>query len=54
MLNISDDKRALVAKVKRQRKNLKPELFELKADSTRKKYLFNYEIITKCLPLDDM
>ena len=50
----ADDKRALVAEVKRQRKNFKPELFEAKVDTIQKKHLFNYEIISKCFSMDDM
>ena len=50
----ADDKRALVAEVKRQRKNFKPEFFEAKVEAIHKKVLFKYEIETKCLSLDDM
>ena len=49
-----DDKRALVAEVKRQRKNFKPELFKTKVEAITKKILFKYEIETKLLSLDDM
>ncbi len=49
-----DDKRALVAEVKRQHKNFKPELFEAKVEAIRKKVLFKYEIETRCLSLDNM
>lgn len=48
------DKKALIAEVKRQRKNFKPELFLQKVEAIRKKVLFNYEIETKCLTMDDM
>ena len=50
----ADDKRALAAEVKRQRKNFKPDLFEEKVEAIRKKLLFNYEIETKCFCVDDM
>lgn len=50
----ADDKRALVGEVKRQHKNFKPGLFEVKVEAIRKKHLFNYEIETKCFTLDDM
>ncbi|MDH6342210.1 AAA+ ATPase superfamily predicted ATPase [Parabacteroides sp. PFB2-12] len=50
----ADDKRALVGEVKRQRKNFKPELFNAKVETIRKKVLFKYEIERKCLTLDDM
>ena len=48
------DKKALVAEVKRQRKNFKPEAFQEKIDAIRKKVLYKYEIETKCLSMDDM
>lgn len=50
----TDNKRALVAEVKRQRKNFKPDLFQQKVEAIRKKILFKYEIETKCWSLDDM
>ena len=49
-----DNKRALVAEVKRQRKNFKPDLFQQKVEAIRKKILFKYEIETKCWSLGDM
>lgn len=49
-----DDKKALVAEVKRQRKKFKPELFKTKVEAVRKKALFNYKIETKCFSMDDM
>lgn len=49
-----DNHTALVAEVKRQRKNFKPELFDTKVEVIRKKILYKYEIQTKCLTLDDM
>lgn len=48
------NKKALVAEVKRQRKNFKPEIFQEKVDAVRKKVLYKYEIETKCLSMDDM
>lgn len=43
----------LIAEVKRQRKNFKPELFQQKVEAIRTKLLFNYEIETTCLTLED-
>ncbi|WP_240052449.1 ATP-binding protein, partial [Bacteroides salyersiae] len=37
------NKKALVAEVKRQRKNFKPEIFQEKVDAVRKKVLYKYE-----------
>ncbi|MCD7849955.1 MAG: ATP-binding protein [Parabacteroides sp.] len=48
------DKKALVAEVKRQRKNFKPELFQQKVEAIRKKVLYKYEIETRCWTMDDM
>lgn len=48
------EKKALVAEVKRQRKNFKPELFQQKVEAIRQKLLFKYEIESKCLTLEDM
>lgn len=50
----ADDKRALVAEVKRQRKNFKPELFQQKIEFIRTKILSKYEIESKCFTMDDM
>ena len=48
------EKKALVAEVKRQRKNFKPELFQKKIDVIRNKVLHNFEIESRCLTLEDM
>lgn len=40
----AEEKKALVAEVKRQSKNFKPDLFALKIEELRKKVLFKYEI----------
>lgn len=48
------EKKAIVAEVKRQRKNFKPELFQQKVDAIRQKVLFKYEIEGKCLTMEDM
>lgn len=48
------EKKALVAEVKRQRKNFKPELFQQKLEAIHKKVLFKYEMEAKCLTLEDM
>lgn len=45
---------ALVAEVKRQRKNFKPELLHSKAEHLRTKVLPEYEIEERVLSLDDM
>lgn len=50
----AEEKRALVAEVKRQSKNFKPELFAQKVESLRKKVLFKYEIESRLLSLEDM
>lgn len=48
------EKKALIAEVKRLRKNFKPELFQSKIEAIHKKVLFKYEIEGKCLTLEDM
>lgn len=50
----AEEKRALVAEVKRQRKSFKPEDFKRKVEIMRKKILSNYEIEPACYCLDDM
>lgn len=49
-----DNKKALVAEVKRQRKNFKPQLLELKIEILKNKVLHKYEVESVCLDLDDM
>jgi len=44
----------LIAEVKRQRKNFKPELLQQKVDVIRTKLFFKYKIETTCLTLEDM
>lgn len=46
--------RAVVAEVKRQRKNFKPELLAAKVEHLKKKLLPKYKIETVCLSLEDM
>lgn len=46
--------KALVAEVKRQQKNFKPELFRQKIEAIRTKVLFKYDIESKCLTMEDM
>ena len=46
--------KAVVAEVKRQRKNFKPELLEQKVEHLKKKLLPRYTIETMCLSLEDM
>lgn len=50
----ADNERVLVAEVKRQRKNFKPELLEEKVAVIRAKLFFKYQIETVCLTLDEM
>lgn len=50
----ADNRRALVAEVKRQRKNFKPELFQEKVATIRQKLLSNFEIEAKLLTMEDM
>lgn len=45
---------AVVAEVKRQRKNFKPELFAAKVEHLKKKLLPKYTVEMLCLSLDDM
>lgn len=49
-----DNKKALVAEVKRQRKNFKPQLLESKIEAARNKVLSKYEIDSICLDIEDM
>ena len=48
------EKKALVAEVKRQKKNFKPELFQKKIEAIHNKVLFKYEIESKCLSMEDL
>ena len=50
----AEEKRALVAEVKRQAKNFKPELLAQKVEAIRKKILYNYEIESRLFSMDDM
>lgn len=50
----AEEKKALVAEVKRQSKNFKPDLFALKVDALRKKVFFKYEIESRLFSMDDM
>lgn len=45
---------AVVAEVKRQKKNFKPELLEAKVNHLKNKLLSKYQIETVCLSLEDM
>ena len=45
---------AVVAEVKRQKKNFNPGLFEAKAEHLKNKVLSKYNIQTSCLSLEDM
>ena len=49
-----EGKRVLLAEVKRQRKNFKPEAFQEKVEAIRTKLFFKYKIETTCLSLEDM
>lgn len=46
--------RAVVAEVKRQKKNFKPDLLAAKVEHLKKKVLHKYQIETVCLSLEDM
>jgi AAA+ ATPase superfamily predicted ATPase len=50
----TDNKRALIAEVKRQRKNFMPELLHKKEETIRNKVLSAYEIQSKCWSMEDM
>lgn len=50
----ADNKRVLIAEVKRQRKNFKPELLKEKANVIRTKLFPKHQIETCCLTLEDM
>ena len=50
----ADNKRALVAEVKRKGREFKPEHFKQKIDFIRTKILSNYEIESCCLSMNDM
>ena len=50
----TEGQKALVAEVKRQRKNFKPEEFQQKIEILKNKVLFKYEIEAKNLCMDDM
>ena len=45
---------AVVAEVKRQKKNFKPELLTAKVEHLKNKLLSNYQVETVCLSLEDM
>nr|WP_320037264.1 ATP-binding protein [uncultured Bacteroides sp.] len=49
-----DNRKALVAEVKRQRKNFKPQLLENKIEVLKNKVLNKYEINSLCLDIEDM
>lgn len=50
----TDNKGVLIAEVKRQRKNFKPELFRQKVEVLRTRLFYKYNIETTCLTLEDM
>ena len=50
----AEEKKALVAEVKRQSKNFKPDLFALKIEELRKKVLFKYEIESRLFSMEEM
>lgn len=50
----AEGNKALVAEVKRQRKNFKPEDFAVKVETLRNKVLHKYDIQTKCFTMEDM
>ena len=50
----AENQQALVAEVKRQRKNFKPEAFQEKVATIRQKLLFDFKIEAKLLTMEDM
>ena len=50
----AEGNKALVAEVKRQRKNFKPEDFAVKVETFRNKVLHKYDIQTKCFTMEEM
>ena len=50
----AEGNKALVAEVKRQRKNFKPEDFAVKVGTLRNKVLHKYDIQTKCFTMEEM
>lgn len=50
----AEGNKALVAEVKRQSKNFKPDLFAQKVETLRKKILFKYDIESRLFSLEDM
>ncbi len=50
----ADSPHVLLAEVKRQRKNFKPELFQQKVEVLRTKLFFQEQIETACFTLEDM
>ncbi|MDE5554534.1 MAG: DUF234 domain-containing protein, partial [Muribaculaceae bacterium] len=53
-LSIDQPNQAVVAEVKRQKKNFKPDIFKAKVEHLRNKVLNGYEIKTELLTLEDM
>ena len=49
-----DEKRVLIAEVKRQRKNFDPDKFQRKVDHIKNKLFARYKIDTACFTLEDM
>lgn len=50
----AEEKRALVAEVKRQYKNFKPDAFAHKVEALRKKVLFKLEMEERLFSMEDM
>lgn len=50
----ADSPKVLIAEVKRQHKNFKPDLFQQKVDAIKNKLFFEYDIEMQFLSLDDM
>lgn len=49
-----NEKKVMIAEVKRQRKNFKPEKFQEKVEKLRNHLFCDYAVETKCLTLNDM
>lgn len=50
----AEGRKALVAEVKRQRKNFKPEDFATKVETLRNKVLHKYDILMECFTMEEM
>ena len=49
-----NEKKVLLAEVKRQRKNFEPKKFQHKVELIKHRLFSRYQIETRCLTLEDM